>query len=221
MMGTIDIRKEAMAFQDGTVAFLHTSWDIEKKMSSEEKGNMDYTVVSLSSDDVFSPVRSWTMCAPHHPPIWYQPDDIEEKLKAMASKWASRHIFQNRRFPIRAGKEYEEYYVKDCRTVYLTGHKTTVFAAGNTMVHVLAAENSVCLLDKKVKLQEYHIPDVTNVYMPSQGHKTPVHNAEASGTNAPPFHANTRTELPPWKPAEVRAFMNECGPLESEAEFER
>lgn len=165
-MDTFNIEKEFMLFRDGTVAMLNTTWDTEKKMRAQDKGNMDYAVATLHSEDVFSPVNSWRVKWQNKTPDWLVLSAAEKKMKAMGRQWAKRHVFQNRFYPVRARKSREDYYVKNCRSVYLTGYKTTVMAAGDTRVNVKNAETSVYLLDEKVKLNKniFMIPETTNVY---------------------------------------------------------
>lgn len=164
MSESFSVSKEYMIFHDGTVALLNTSWDVEKKMRSEDKGSMEYAVAVLHSDDVFSPVDSWIVQWPEQQPDWLALPVAEHEIKSMAEKWAKRHVFQNRLLPVQASRPREEYYVRDCRSVNLNGYKTTVMAAGNTTVNVRRAETSVYLLDPQVKLKEYRIPDTTNVF---------------------------------------------------------
>lgn len=161
---TVD--KEFLLFRDGTVALLNTSWDIEKKMRAADKGEMEYAVAVLHSDDVFSPVDSWNVQWPEQLPDWLALAEVDHRMKSDAKKWAKRHVFQNRRLPVRASKPREDYYVRNCRSVHLTGYKTIVMAAGDTRVDVKNAETSVYLLDKKVKLNKnrFMIPETTNVY---------------------------------------------------------
>ncbi|WP_312158816.1 hypothetical protein [Oscillibacter sp.] len=165
-MNTFNIEKEFMLFRDGTVAMLNTSWDTEKKMRAQDKGNMEYAVGTLGSMDVFTPVNTWRVQWPNKLPEWLVLSVTEKKIKTMARRWARRHIFQNRRFPVRAGKSREEYYVNNCRSVHLIGYKASVMAAGDTRVTVQNAETSVYILDKKVKLNKemLTIPETTNVY---------------------------------------------------------
>jgi len=164
-MNTFNIEKEYMLFRDGTVAMLNTSWDTEKKMRAQDKGNMEYAVATLRSMDVFTPVNTWRVQWPNKLPEWLVLSVTEKKIKTMARRWARRHIFQNRRFPVRAGKSREEYYVKNCRNVYLTGYKASVMAAGDTRVTVQNAETSVYLLDTKVMIKNiFNMPDTTNLF---------------------------------------------------------
>lgn len=165
-MNTFNIEKEFMLFRDGTVAMLNTSWDTEKKIRAQDKGNMEYAVATLRSMDVFTPVNTWRVQWPGKLPEWLALAKTERKIKTVGRQWAKRHIFQNRRFPVWARKSREDYYVKNCRNVYLTGYKASVMAAGDTRVTVQNAETSVYVLDKKVKLNKemLTIPETTNVY---------------------------------------------------------
>lgn len=163
-MSSINCSKEAIVFKDGTVQLLNTSWDIEKQMRSKDKNNMEYVSVRLETDDVFSPVKSWGMSTSSSIPIWFDPVEAETALKSCVKKWANKHVYENKRFPINVGNDRDVIYVRNCRTVNLRGYKSHVVAAGRTTVNVKRAETSVSLLDKEVKLNEYNIPNTTNVY---------------------------------------------------------
>jgi len=163
-MKGVKFYKDAMAFKDGTVEILSTSWDAEKAVRARDKNEMEYVVVSLGTEDVYSPVSSWNLLVHSNAPIWFDSERTEKAMMTLINKWAKTHVFVNRLLPININNERDVYFVKDCRSVNLRGYKAHVVAAGQTTVNVKRAETSVTLVDESVKLNEYAIPNTTNVY---------------------------------------------------------